>query len=186
MSRSFAPLRTSAVGSRCAHAHKRKVLRSALDFGCGLALRSRPQQKGPSLRSGLRLWARASLTPTTERSFAPLWTSAVGSRFAHAHNRKVLRSALDFGCGLALRSRPQQKGPSLRSGLRLWARASLTPTTERSFAPLWTSAVGSRFAHAHNRKVLRSALDFGCGLALRSRPQQKGPSLRSGLRLWAR
>ncbi len=96
---------------------------------------------------------------------------------------EVPRCTRDFACGLPLRSRPQIGsssspffgtklgffGPSLHSGFRLRAPASLTPANRlkfesllrhqvrlpRSLAALGISPAGSRFAHARKAAQVR-------------------------------
>src|SRR5713101_6078996 len=172
---SLAALGISPAGSRFAYARKTAQVscqRSALD---------------PSLRSGFRLRAPASLTPAKRLKFR--------ARDQHW----IPRCARDFACGLPLRSRPQNGSsfvpeisigslaalgispagsrfaharktaqvscqrsaldPSLRSGFRLRAPASLTPAKRLKFR--------ARDQHWSPR----CARDFACGLPLRSRPQ---------------
>ena len=102
------------------------------------------------------------LRQSSARPLATLGISPAGSRFALARKAaqvrippsppafcKVPRYARDFACGLPLRSRPQSgsssnpslsaslpPGPSLRSGFRLRAPASLTPAKRLKFESL--------------------------------------------------
>src|ERR1700752_3956933 len=75
--------------------------------------------------------------------------------FVNACLREVPRCARDFGCGLSLRSRPQNASTWKAVTLALakaqpyrYSRPSLTLAFGRSLAARGISAAGSRFAHA--------------------------------------
>jgi hypothetical protein len=143
--REFESLRAHQI-SRAAFVWE--ILRCAQDFGCGLPLRSRPQDASSSNLSGRTRFPEPLLCG---KSFAALRISAAGSRCAHARKTPQVRispGAPDFP------SRFCVGNPSLRSGFRLRAPAALMPAKRLKFESLRAHHPNSRSTRFRRARAL--------------------------------